>query len=192
MDLEIQCDECGAKLAFNPGNQALTCNYCNHTMEIEGGDNAEEAFNEIDLDSYLKDFESQNEQVEQHVIHCQSCGAETELESNQQSARCPFCDTPLIIAQSQTKKSIKPKGLLPFQIEANEAREAFRTWIDDLWFAPNKLKKQRTQHDRFEGVYLPFWTYDCDTSSYYVGQRGEYYYVTVSTTDSDGKPTTKR
>jgi len=42
-------------------------------------------------------------------------------------------------------------------------------------------------------VYLPFWTYDTNTTSYYTGERGEHYYVTQTSheTDSQGRRVTR-
>jgi len=37
------------------------------------------------------------------------------------------------------------------------------------------------------GVYLPFWTYDTNTTSYYTGERGEYYYVTETYYERDAQ-----
>ncbi len=46
---------------------------------------------------------------------------------------------------------------------------------------------------QIQGIYLPFWTYDCQTTSHYRGERGDYYTVTetYTETDSDGNPETK-
>ncbi len=193
MQLEIPCESCGAKLTFNPGTQSLKCQYCDHTMEIEGAtDAAQEAQKEIDLLAYIDHEEQSEDQVEKHVVHCTGCGAENELAGNEQANQCPFCDTPIVIEQAKTVKKIKPKGLLPFKVERKEAKAAFNTWLSKLWFAPNKLKQQRTQHNAFEGVYLPYWTYDCDTSSLYSGKRGEHYYVTVQGTNSEGKSVSRQ
>ena len=37
---------------------------------------------------------------------------------------------------------------------------------------------------KFNGVYLPFWTYDAMTANAYLGQRGEYYWETEGTGDN--------
>ncbi|MGD8327726.1 MAG: hypothetical protein PVF65_12510 [Sphingomonadales bacterium] len=193
MLLQTPCEACGADLKFNPGTQSLSCDYCNHHMEIEGADDwGYEAQEEINLADYFHEEEESDGLVERYVAHCQSCGAETELEENQQSSICPFCATPLVVEQAQTLKKIKPKGLLPFYIERKEAVASYREWQDSLWFAPNDLKKRSATHDGFEGVYLPFWTYDADSISYYSGKRGDYYYVTVRTKDSDGNTVSKK
>ena len=61
-----------------------------------------------------------------------------------------------------------------------------------MWFAPNDLKKAVLNFDHFKGVYIPYWTYDTDTTTSYVGQRGEHYYVTETyTTTENGKTVTK-
>jgi len=192
MDLQVKCEECGADLAFKPGTKSLTCNYCDHSMEFAEPESADEAHKELDLDEYINNYDKNTELVERQVIHCQGCGAETEMEANQQSSNCPFCDIPLILDQVKTKNLIKPKGILPFKVERKYARANFKSWLSKLWFAPNNLKKQITKHDKFKGIYLPFWTYDCDTNSTYSGQRGDHYYVTVSGTDSEGNSTTRQ
>ncbi|MDD3949229.1 MAG: hypothetical protein PHT43_07175 [Anaerolineaceae bacterium] len=54
------------------------------------------------------------------------------------------------------------------------------------------MKKAALSFEHFKGIYLPFWTYDTDTKTRYVGQRGEHYYVTEDyTTTEDGKSVTK-
>ncbi|HWY33491.1 MAG TPA: hypothetical protein VNX68_02520, partial [Nitrosopumilaceae archaeon] len=68
----------------------------------------------------------------------------------------------------------------------------FLTWVGSLWFAPNDLKSYASRtHEKLNGMYLPYWTYDSDTSSDYTGERGVYYYVTESYTDDKGDTQTQ-
>jgi len=101
-----------------------------------------------------------------------------EMKPNLTSDRCPFCGTSLIVKEAEMTRLIKPRYLLPFKIKDKEAQNAFRNWISHLWFAPNALKHQARENKGMTGIYLPFWTYDCQTSSEYTGQRGEDYWVT--------------
>jgi len=192
LEQQINCEGCGADLVYKPGAQGLTCKYCDHFMAFTEEASSNDANTELDLEHYLNTFEDDSALVEQHLVKCNGCGAETAFDEHQQSGACPFCDAALAVKQAHTKKTIKPKGLLPFDIERTEARNNFKAWLQKLWFAPTALKKQVTQHDRFKGVYLPFWTYDCDTHSRYTGQRGTYYYVTVNGRDKDGRPTSRQ
>ena len=71
------------------------------------------------------------------------------------------------------------------------AGEKFQIWLRKRWFAPFDLVK-RAKRDGLDGVYLPYWTFDSNTTTRYVGQRGEHYYVNESYRDSQGKTRTRR
>jgi endogenous inhibitor of DNA gyrase (YacG/DUF329 family) len=192
LSLNVKCTSCGANVSYEPGTAHLTCQYCHHTIDIELANSADNANQELDLNQYLNDFEGNAPKVERILVNCSGCGANTELEANQVSGFCPFCDTPLVIEQASTQSLIKPAGLLPFSIDKKVATDNFKSWVSGLWFAPNALKKKSAKLDNFKGIYLPFWTYDCDTGSHYDGQRGTYYYVEVSYRDKEGNNKTRR
>lgn len=191
MQVNIECEACGADLEYKPGTTGLSCDYCQHTMEFHDAD-APQDIQELDLETYLNNFKEENDHLDLHVVSCLSCGAETALEENQQSGSCPFCDAALVITQAHSKRLIKPKSLLPFYIEKVEAKSQFRKWLTGLWFAPGDLKKFVSQHDKFHGIYLPYWTYDCSTSNSYTGKRGDYYYETETRTNAKGETVSEK
>ncbi len=183
------CTSCGADLKYKPGTEYLNCEYCgakNEIPQIEGD------IEEIDFHEFLaKKTESEDTTVESFV-KCVSCGASSTLEPNVTSALCPYCSTPLVIEQVQNERVLQPKSLLPFKLDKNGAKGELKKWIKKLWFAPNDLKKAALNFDHFKGVYIPYWTFDTDTFTKYIGQRGEHYYVTESyTTTENGKTVTK-
>ena len=65
-------------------------------------------------------------------------------------------------------------------IEHDQAQINLKDWVESRWFAPNDFLK-RGAEGKFNGVYLPYWTFDTLTFNVYSGQRGEHYYVTVGT-----------
>ena len=73
--------------------------------------------------------------------------------------------------------------MLPFLIVRERAADSFSKWIGSRWFAPNGFSK-RAESGKFNGVYLPFWTFDAVTASRYRGQRGDHYYETVGSGDN--------
>jgi hypothetical protein len=79
-----------------------------------------------------------------------------------------------------------PESLLPFKLDLAEAKTAFDGWVRGLWFAPNDLRA-RARTEAIDGVYLPYWTFDSQTTTGYTGQRGEHYWVTEHYTDSEGQ-----
>jgi hypothetical protein len=111
---------------------------------------------------------------------CPSCQARTE--SDLLSVRCQFCATPLV-ADADATERVAPEAVVPFKLAQPEAREALKKWTSSRWFAPGSLKKV-TEAETFAGSYLPFWTFDSDTTSDYTGQRGEHYYVTETYTEN--------
>ncbi|MGE0076724.1 MAG: hypothetical protein AB7S48_02590 [Bacteroidales bacterium] len=183
------CTSCGADLKYKPGTDYLTCEYCGANNEIP---HIDEDIKELDFYEFLsKKLESEDTTVERFV-KCESCGASSTIDPNVTSVLCPYCSTPLVAEQAHDEKVIQPKSLLPFKLDKNEAKGEFKKWINKLWFAPNDLKKAALNFDHFKGVYIPYWTFDTDTYTKYIGQRGEYYYVTETyTTTENGKSVTK-
>ena len=47
--------------------------------------------------------------------------------------------------------------------------------------------KRFARPEAIDGIYLPYWTYDAHTTSYYTGQRGEHYYETEHYTERDAQ-----
>ncbi len=169
------CARCGAQLNFAPGTNHLKCPYCAHENEIPESDAEIE---ELDFLAALDAATSAAPTEEIRIVRCTACNAETQPAPNTTALRCPYCGASLVdVAGSVTH--IKPGSLLPFGIDRQQATEAFLDWLGKQWFAPNDLKRYARSEGRFQGVYVPYWTYDCDTTSQYTGARGEYYYVTV-------------
>ena len=183
------CTSCGADLKYSPGTTDLGCEYCGAANEIPALDVTIQEFN---FHEYLQNQTEPDTQITASYIKCDGCGASSTLEPNVTSCACPYCSTSLVLEQAKDETLIQPKSLLPFKLDKNEAKTEFKKWVKKLWFAPNELKKAALNFDRFKGVYIPYWTYDTDTMTNYIGQRGEYYYVTESyTTTVNGKSVRK-
>ena len=180
----FKCSNCAGKMSFQPGADAQKCPYCGFENPIP---KSEEDIEELDFKTYLAECPDSREIVEQLTVNCPECGAEVTTEPNVSAQQCAFCGSD-IIATAQSTKHIKPKSLLPFRITRKEGKTSFSKWLSSLWFAPNALKKMARQEGKLNGVYVPYWTYDSDTKSYYTGQRGEHYWVTEHyTTHVNGK-----
>ncbi len=168
------CSRCGAKLDFAPGTSALLCPYCGYKQPIL---QPQAQAVEHDYRSFLEKAGIEKESSQPHRIKCEQCGAQTTLPAESAAAICPFCGANMVFA-GEVSRLIKPDALLPFKISAKQAHECFRRWIQSLWLAPNSLKKYFQADGGLSGVYIPFWTYDCDTTTSYIGERGDYYYTT--------------
>lgn len=186
----IKCKDCGANLKYLPGTPYLNCEYCGAKNEIE--QEATEII-ENDFASFLNEKAHLEDKQEIVTVKCTNCAASTTLQPNVTSSTCPYCDTPLVVTNASTSSIIKPSYVLPFKVDRKDATQKFVGWAGSLWFAPNKLKLYAQQSaEKLNGLYMPYWTYDTNTVSDYTGMRGEYYYVSESYTDSEGRTQTRQ
>ena len=169
MTTTFPCRQCGAELTFSPGAGRLKCQYCGTENDPPV---ATAGVAEQDLSAWIEPAASETATEERLAVRCTACGAESSLGANTTAGRCPFCGT-ATMAGARSVRLIKPAGLLAFTVDRDRAFAAFRTWVRGLWFAPNALKRLAAQIGEMAGVYLPFWTFDCATTSGYSGRRGD-------------------
>lgn len=179
------CDNCGSDLRFDPGQNQLTCDHCGNTHPIDQGPWAGGSLQELDFRKAVAGNVDADEIEETRVVSCPNCGAQTEFDADVHAAECPFCATP-VVTDTGAHRHIKPKGLLPFQLDEKQALTTMTDWLGGLWFAPNGLQEYARKGRTMSGIYVPYWTFDADTKSAYTGQRGTHYYET-RTVMRDGK-----
>ena len=179
------CDTCGSDLRYDPGADQLTCDHCGNTQPVSGDRTVKGGIKELDFRRALDNKLSDAEIEETRVISCPNCGAQTEFDADTHAAECPFCATP-VVTDTGTHRHIKPRGVLPFDLDEGQARAALTGWLGRLWFAPNGLQAYARKGRAMNGIYVPYWTFDADTKSRYSGQRGDHYYET-RTVVRDGK-----
>lgn len=185
---QYPCAQCGAKLEFAPGTTALKCSYCGSENEIAV---TQQGVVELDYRAFLERASQEAVTTEAQRVKCDRCGAETTAPHEATAGLCPFCGASMVFS-TQSSHLIRPQGLLPFKVTRTEAFAAFRQWIRKLWFAPGDLKKYAESEGKLVGVYTPYWTYDSDTVTNYVGERGEHYYENERyTTTENGRSVTK-
>jgi hypothetical protein len=124
------------------------------------------------------------------TVRCDACAATIQAPPNVTSLSCPFCGSN-IVATAKASTQIKPGALLPFKTSREEAVARYRFWLRRLWFAPGKLRSQSMLDASFNGTYLPAWTYDSRTTSWYEGERGDAYWVS-ETIYVNGRPQTQQ
>ena len=170
---QLTCEQCGAVLSYAPGTAELVCSYCGHrnrivevTVEIV----------ESPLDPALRVAAGEAPPSQEIPAKCGSCGADFGFKPPSFAGPCPFCGQP-VVADPGPWRKIRPIGMLPFLIGAQEARRLVGDWLKGLWFAPSGTAEQARGPGRLHGVYLPYWTFDSRTRTSYVGRRGDVYYV---------------
>jgi hypothetical protein len=172
-------------MVYEPGGTSMICPYCGRREQIAVSDALVE---ERPLEQYLQPRPDQLQVVAVGALEvpCTRCGAVVTFVPPEVAGECAFCGTQLVAQPKAADPMVAPEGVLPFGIAPEQARASIKRWLATRWFAPNALKTM-ARHESIGGVYLPFWTYDAETESDYTGQRGEYYYVTETYTDTDAQ-----
>lgn len=183
-DYQFPCDTCGSDLRFDPVGGHMLCDHCGNTEPVI--ENARtKTIRELDFASAIAHDLAEAEIEETRTTTCPNCAAEVSFDPDTHATECPFCATP-VVADTGTNRHIKPKGLVPFALDEQSARQKMTDWLGALWFAPNGLKDYARKGRKMNGVYVPYWTYDADTYTVYRGERGTIYYET-RTVVRDGK-----
>jgi hypothetical protein len=105
-------------------------------------------------------------------IRCSACGATVQFSGSLTATRCPYCAAPIEREGVHDAKSRIPvDGVLPFRVQDDGARQNLRGWVKSRWFLPSALRRDGIQAS-FQGVYLPFFTFDAFTTNRFAGKRG--------------------
>jgi LSD1 subclass zinc finger protein len=188
---ELACSGCGAILKFKPGTLHLACEYCGAKNEIASPEAAGKV-EELSLSEYLQHNFDREEKFTAMAVRCEGCGAAFTLDASISSDQCPFCGVVVVVKSGSVATFHKPQYVLPFGIDHTKAMQNFARWIKSLWFAPSDLKLYGYRAEKLNGMYLPFWTFDCNTDSSYTGQRGEHYLVNETYTATENGKSVER
>ena len=167
-ETDKKCPNCGATIKFDPASGKLNCEYCGYSCELPKADD-ENAIVELDFEAEANK-ESFDWGQEKKSVECKHCGAVTIYDALETSAVCPFCGSTSVMPAANAN-SVSPGAVVPFSVTKETAGESFSKWLKKKWFAPKKAKKN-ARPDAFQGVYLPYWTYDTQTTSNFTAQAG--------------------
>lgn len=178
---QFPCRNCGGPLVFMPGTTHLKCPYCGTENDIPIDPDDKSYLEENDFQAALEKENRHQEEAtdapETDVVRCTYCGAVTTINERRTSDLCPYCGHPLAM-QNVYKFKLNVQALLPFVVNSEKAIQIYRSWVKSRWFAPNDFKRRATRGEAMKGVYMPYWTYDAVTQTWYTGQRGDAYYTT--------------
>lgn len=184
---KFPCGQCGADVRWDPGATSLKCEYCGALRAVEA---PAAAVQEKSVDAELRKPRDLGWGAERKVVACKRCGAHTTFDPHVAASECAFCGTAAVVEAPVGANFVRPEGLLPFKVPRDTAVSSFRNWIGGLWFRPNDLKT-RSRLAKINGAYIPFWTFDAATDSWWTAEAGYYYYVNVQVQEN-GRSVTKR
>ena len=164
-----KCPGCGAALVFNGATQTLHCGSCGNDYSAETLKMMDETMNAAQSESKFDWGAYQPRQFEAAdagslaTYSCPSCGAQITGGGTMGSTVCPYCGNSTIV-KGIFEGSFQPDFVIPFEIEKNKAIEIFEADAMKKPFIPDEFKDHKRLQE-MAGVYVPFWTFDCDCSA---------------------------
>lgn len=169
-----KCPNCGATVVYDPETLSMTCHSCGYSRQLPKPDDVAASVEEIDFTTATQRASIDWGQARKSLT-CKNCGATTVFDAADTAACCPYCGSTQVMPVDDMQEAMAPGGVVPFEISQQKASELFKSWIKGKFFAPSAAKKS-CEAKNFNGVYLPFWTYDTQTTSPYhvrLGYRRE-------------------
>lgn len=171
--LQYKCPCCGGAVEFNSETQNMKCPYCEAEFDIEalkasGSDETGEDVAEWETES--SNF-SDEEAAGMKVYKCQSCGGEVVGDETLGATSCPYCGNPVVM-KGAFSGELRPDVVIPFKFDKKAAKEALSKHIASKKLLP-KVFKDENHIDEINGIYVPYWLFDCDAEGYasYKGEK---------------------
>jgi DNA-directed RNA polymerase subunit RPC12/RpoP len=172
------CPNCGAPTRFDVSAGGVACEHCGFVGGVQSQQVGRQA-GQIEFTLENLEQSRQGWGVARRQLHCEACGAELELAENAITATCPFCASNQVNLRQAPGDHLRPRFLVPFQIDAADCQQRARAWLGRGWYHPKALASSAAIQP-FTGVYLPFWTFSAQVNASWraeVGhERTERYY----------------
>jgi len=178
------CPNCGAPTRFDVAAGGVECEHCGYIAPVQSrqvGRQAGQA--EFTLETLEESRRGWG--VNRKQLHCEACGAELEIADNALAATCPFCASSQVNLRQAPGDHMRPRFLVPFQVQDKDCQQRAREWLGRGWYHPKALAATAAVQP-FTGIYLPFWTFSAKVDATWkaeVGhERTERYYDAGSKT----------
>lgn len=177
--VDFKCPQCGATTAYSAADGGLTCTHCNYyeapqrPIEGKGAEQLEFTVDTLEQaavqDQLLRPAQGWGEsRVE---VACQSCGAVITLATTNLSYTCPFCGSNKVIQRQASQDVLRPRFVIPFKVDTPACSRISTEWLGSSWMTPSDLR-QSASKALFQGVYLPYWTFDARTPASWRAEVG--------------------
>ena len=165
--LDYKCPACGGKAEFDSTLQQMKCPFCDSTFQVSDMSGMDHVLDQEPAQE--AEWDTQNQQwdeadaAQMQVFVCNSCGGELITDQNTAATHCPYCDNPVVLA-GRLSGDLKPDLVIPFQLDKNYAKEAFRRHCQGKRLLPKSFYSD-SRLEEIKGVYVPFWLFDSDVDA---------------------------
>ncbi|MBO7453375.1 MAG: hypothetical protein J6U54_23830 [Clostridiales bacterium] len=161
---DISCPGCGAtNIQFDPATTTLSCPFCGQSSPLPTPQTGAIA-NELDFNSALQRANVEWGKTKKLIV-CSNCGGESLYDSEQVTGFCPFCGSSSVTPAADTNQIMEPNAVIPFSVSRDQLQDLFINFLHKKSLVNKKVFNCKLE--QIVGIYLPFWTYDTFTASYY-------------------------
>lgn len=168
--VDFRCPQCGGETAYSVENGGLTCTYCGYheaTPATAVGRDAQTF--EFTVETVQR--ATQGWGIERKELRCQNCGSQISLPAGSLTAQCPFCASNKVIHYKASQDALRPRFVIPFQVEETRCHQVAREWLGSSWMTPKALRRVAAVAD-FTPIFLPFWTFASTAAASWKAQVG--------------------
>ncbi len=163
----FKCPCCGSVLEWNGLVSEMKCASCGNSFPLE-------TLQQVTQDEQIADtreirFEHpaegtvDGEKDALHAFKCPGCGASIVVSETSAASSCPYCGNAAVMPEVLSG-SFRPDLVIPFAKDREQAKEAYRNLCKGKRLLPTGFANE-SQIDKIQGIYVPFWLYDCQTES---------------------------
>ena len=154
----FKCPRCGANTAYSIADGGLVCTYCGYHAASAPPPVGERAEG-FEFTVEVVERAARGWGVERKELVCQNCGARTSLPAESLSHTCPFCASNNVVQRQAPQDELRPRFLVPMQLELDAVRDIARGWLGSSWMTPRGLNNAASRAE-FVAIYLPAWSFD--------------------------------
>lgn len=160
--MEFKCPKCGATTAYNLETHQITCEHCGYSEipEEEHLGRAAESF-EFLVETLARSEKGWGEIRKE--MACQSCGGVMSVPPDTLSFSCPFCGSNKVLFREPLEDVLRPRYLIPFQVNRTDCQEIIRKWLGKSWMVSSELRKiagdGQRMVEKLNPLYIPYWTF---------------------------------
>lgn len=165
---EYKCPCCGGAVEFSTSLQKLKCPYCDTefdiaTLQTYTNDVKQDGKDDLNWQNTTGNEWQPGESEGIRVYACKSCGGEIVCDETTAASSCPYCNNPIVLA-GQLSGALKPDLVIPFKLDKEAAKAAYKKHISGKRLLP-KVFKEDNHIDEIKGLYVPFWLFDADANA---------------------------
>ena len=149
-----KCPSCNATIKFDAKENHFKCEYCGNVWTIDDIKAEKEKKKKLEVKRETP------KTMDVNVYNCENCGASIILGDNTASTSCVYCKSTQLI-MDRLEGVYAPSKIITFKFDKNDAINKFKELCKGRKLMPKDFDNIDNIQD-MEGLYVPFWLYDCD------------------------------